>query len=159
MSADAGNAAGGLYRAELLEHSRHPVGAAKLGRDAPGIVRKVNPACGDEVRLRLVRGPEGRIVAVEHETRGCAVCVASASMLAAEVAARGVAGGMSDAEALAREKTVLDRLKSGGLAADDGALQALNGLARFPARLACARLAWETFAEAATPPPPPALDI
>lgn len=143
----AGNGAAGLYREELLRHAKAPAGAAAVGRDEAGCVRKVNPACGDEVRLRLVRGADGRIVAVEHQTRGCAICVASASMLAAEVAAHG--GGLSAAEAAERAKAVFGRLEAGAFGEEDGALQSLNGLAKFPARKACARLAWEAFTEAA----------
>jgi len=142
----AGNGAAGLYREELLQHAKAPAGAASVGRDEAGCVRKVNPACGDEVRLRLVRGADGRIVAVEHQTRGCAICVASASMLATEVAAK---GGWTAAEAAARAEAVFVRLEAGAFGVEDGALQALNGLVKFPARKACARLAWEAFAEAA----------
>lgn len=146
MTADRANGAAGLYREELLRHAKAPAGAATVGRDEAGCVRKVNPACGDEVRLRLVRDGAGRIARVEHQTRGCAVCVASASMLAEAAAAH---GGWTAEEAAARAESFFGRLEAGAFGEEDGALQALNGLAKFPARLACARLAWEALLEAA----------
>ena len=137
---------GGIYWAELLEHARNPAGCATIARDEAGTFRKINPACGDEVRLRLVKDATGLIVRVEHQTRGCAICVASASMLATEVSAH---GGMTPADAFARAAEVSDRLATGRFEPTDGPLQALAPVSRFPARLACARLAWTTLADAA----------
>lgn len=149
MMPDAPSSPAGLYRDVLLRHAKNPEGAAVIPPDAPDAVRKVNPACGDEVRLRLVKDADGRILRLEHQTRGCAVCIASASMMAHEVNAR---GGMSPADALARCAEVSSRLATGDFSPADGPLQALAPLARYPARIACARLALEAFA-AALPAP------
>lgn len=149
MTPAASTSAAGLYRDELLRHAKNPEGVAVIAPDDPDAVRKVNPACGDEVRIRLVKDGEGRIMRVEHQTRGCAVCTASASMLAHEVNAR---GGMFPSDALARYTEVTVRLATGDFSLADGPLQALAPLARYPARIVCARLAWEAFAAAANSP-------
>ncbi len=141
----AASSSSGIYRDELLRHAKNPEGAAVIAPDDPDAVRKVNPACGDEVRLRLTKDAEGRILRVEHQTRGCAVCIASASMLAHEVKAQ---GGMLPADALARCEEVTKRLATGDFSPADGPLQALTPLSRYPARITCARLAWEAFAAA-----------
>ena len=145
MTSATSTSAAGLYRDELLRHAKNPEGIAEIAADDPDAVRKVNPACGDEVRMRVIKDGEGRILRVEHQTRGCAICIASASMLAHEVNAR---GGMLPDEARARCAEVVTRLATGDFVLEDGPLQALAPLAKYPARIACARLAWEALGEA-----------
>ena len=145
MMPAASSSASGLYRDELLRHAKNPEGIAEIAADDPDAVRKVNPACGDEVRMRVIKDGEGRILRVEHQTRGCSVCIASASLLAHEVNAR---GGLQPDEARARCADVATRLATGDFTPDDGPLQALAPLARYPARIACARLAWEALGKA-----------
>lgn len=67
------------YSAKVLDHYRHPRNAGKLARSTHK-AEEVNLVCGDEtvIYLHLV---DGIINDASHETRGCAIAVASASML------------------------------------------------------------------------------
>jgi len=134
-----------LYREALLAHARQPVGAAKIPRGEESS-RRVNAACGDEVRWLVAFAPDGTLSSAVHDTLGCAVCTASASILA------GKAPGLAPGAVRALADDFSARLASGTFSGDDPALAALNGLAAHPARLACALLPWESLL-AALPSP------
>lgn len=68
-----------LYQQAIKELAKAAHGAGKL--DAPdGEASLDNPLCGDRVRMQVAR-KHGRIVAIGHETKGCLLCRASASIL------------------------------------------------------------------------------
>ncbi|MBR6022005.1 MAG: iron-sulfur cluster assembly scaffold protein [Kiritimatiellae bacterium] len=122
-----------LYRADLLDHAAHPRHAARIppGEESS---RLVNSACGDTVRWRLSFAPDGAIASAVHDTQGCAICTAAASLLAERVP------GLSPADARALLADLETRLRSATLPPEPPALAALNALATRPARLPCALL-------------------
>lgn len=134
-----------LYQAVLLEHHKTPRHYGALETRTHGAVA-YNPLCGDRVEVHLHLDGAGRVAAVGFEAAACAICTASASMMAEAVSGREVAR-------LAALRERLEALLTRGAAADpdleaDGPLAALAGVADFPSRLRCARLPWEA-AEAA----------
>jgi nitrogen fixation NifU-like protein len=134
-----------LYQRLILDHSRHPRNAGALpARSASGVrvARGDNPVCGDRVVVSVVLDGD-RIADVRFEGSGCAISVASASMMTEAIRGR----TRAEADALRQQ---LERLVSGEPAADVererlGDLVALGGVARFPVRRKCARLAWQTL--------------
>src|SRR3546814_9384850 len=69
-----------LYQEVILDHGRHP----RNHRHPPAANRQArgyNPLCGDQVTIYLQTDAEGRIVDVAFEGRGCAISMASASMM------------------------------------------------------------------------------
>ena len=69
-----------LYRERMLEHFRHP--RHRGGLEGMSVVgRGAIPICGDEVEVGICHG-DGVPLAVRFRGRGCAVCIASASMMA-----------------------------------------------------------------------------
>jgi len=72
-----------LYQQAIKELARAAHGAGRLSQPTAS-VRCDNALCGDRVTLDL-RIEAGIIVGVAHETRGCLLCRASASLLAQEV--------------------------------------------------------------------------
>ncbi len=130
----------GLYEAALLDHAKHPRNFGPLP-GADRVAEGSNPLCGDELTLRL-RVCGGRIEEIAFEGQGCAVCLGSTSMMT--VAAR----GLSEAEALELMRRVHALVRGGGDPANLGDLAALGGVARFPARAACALLGWRALASA-----------
>jgi nitrogen fixation NifU-like protein len=133
--------AGDLYGKELVEHGNQPRNRRKLTRtDATSL--RTNPACGDELRISAtVEGD--KLADVVFEGDGCLVCLASASMLTERVR------GKSKAEALALADAARTYFsKIGEPPASMPELAAFSGLARFPVRRACARLAWDALASA-----------
>ncbi|MGD8498684.1 MAG: SUF system NifU family Fe-S cluster assembly protein [Chromatiales bacterium] len=129
-----------LYQELILDHKRHP----RNFREMPEATRAVdghNPLCGDHLRL-YVKLDGDRIADVSFIGNGCAISVASASMLTENLKGKTVA----EAEAmfqnmhdlLTREDAAVDVAKLGKL----GVLQ---GVRDYPTRVKCATLSWHTL--------------
>lgn len=73
-----------LYREEILDHYQNPRNFGKIA-DADAYVRQTNPLCGDDIeislRLRLGQGGKGFVDDIKFQGKGCAICLAAASML------------------------------------------------------------------------------
>jgi len=106
-----------LYRENILDHYRYPRNKGHL--DNPDIhYHDVNPFCGDEITLEL-KVEDDRIVDVAFEGKGCAISMASASMLTEEI-----------------EGMTLDEVK----ALDKDFIVEMLGIQIGPVRLKCALL-------------------
>lgn len=124
-----------LYREVVLQHNRRPRRFGTLEpRSHEGCGAR--PSCGDALCVHL-RVAEGRITAYAFAGEGCAVAVATASMLG------GLVEGAPVAAAAALREPFVAML--GGAAPEPvlGELAALAGLAAHPARHACALLAFD----------------
>ena len=130
-----------LYQDIVLEHHAHPRHAGPLAA-ATHHARLDNPLCGDRITLHL-RLEGDRIAEAGFEGDGCAISIASASLLATMVAD----GTIEEARAIDAE---LRRLLARGEAnrARLGDLVALEGTRLFPSRIQCATLAWDALARA-----------
>ena len=124
-----------LYREVILDHYKNPRGHGVM-EDADAQAEGVNPLCGDELILHLRLGD--RIDAVSFEGAGCAVCIASASMMTLAVK------GSTAAEASRLMQRVRE-LVAGGDGANLGELESLKGVTQYPARRKCALLAWRAL--------------
>jgi nitrogen fixation NifU-like protein len=129
-----------LYRELILDHARNPRHFGKLA-DASHEAEGINPLCGDKLKLYLRIGDGGEIGDAAFEGSGCAISVASASLLTDTVI------GMPVTEALQFFETIVaalsgtdDRPKT-----DLGKLAALQGVREFPSRVKCATLAWHAL--------------
>ena len=131
-----------LYRDTVLDHFRSPRGRKSLDRvDLSRLGH--NPVCGDRLSLSL-KFDGDRISDVAVETKGCAISVASGSMLAEML------GGMTKEEARKLAET-FRAIMHGQPAPKDidlGDLDALEGVRNFPVRVKCALLAWMTLLDA-----------
>jgi nitrogen fixation NifU-like protein len=128
-----------LYQEIILDHARRPLNRGPL-EDATVTVPAENPTCGDEVTLQL-RVAAGRIEDARFTGQGCAICMASASMMT-----RAVKGKPCD-EAGALFQKVHDGIQGAG-DMPKGEISALAGVKEFPQRVKCALLAWEALREA-----------
>jgi nitrogen fixation protein NifU and related proteins len=132
-----------LYQEIILDHYRKPRGRG-LREPFSAQAHHVNPTCGDEIDIRVRL--DGAIVAdVSYEGLGCSISQASASVLHELVVGRPVP------DALARVDMFTD-LVAGRAAPDEDALEdavAFAGVAKYPARVKCALLAWMAFKDAA----------
>ena len=145
-----------LYQRVLLDHSRNPRNSGALPPQSASGARTArgdNPVCGDRLTLAVVLEGD-RIVDARFEGSGCAISVASASMMTEAIQGR----TRAEADAIRGQ---VERLVSGEAPADLGGealgdLMALGGVARFPVRRKCARLAWETLKAALDDDPAPA---
>ncbi|MEO8083690.1 MAG: Fe-S cluster assembly sulfur transfer protein SufU [Ardenticatenales bacterium] len=153
-----------LYQTLIVEHSRHPHHRGTLDGDAVRHAEGDNPLCGDHVTVYL-RVEDDRIVDVTFDGDGCAISVASASMMCDAVVGRTVdeanelftdvhdmvvgasaQGGAGEVRHRAEVDDEDDALDASLDAL--GPLAALSGVRRFPMRVKCATLAWHTLRSA-----------
>lgn len=135
---DADGELAGLYRRSVLEHSRSPRNFRRLAA-ADHQATGHNPLCGDKVTVYLGTGPGGVIADAAFEATGCAISLASASMLTEQVRGRTGAG------ALTLAADVAAMLAPDSQAVAPGELAALAGVRNYPSRVRCALLPWKTL--------------
>jgi nitrogen fixation NifU-like protein len=148
-----------LYRELILDHAKNPRHFGSLD-DATHSAEGVNPLCGDKLKIYFTIGDDNRISDARFEGSGCAISVASASLLTDTVI------GLSTDRALAYFRTMVERLaqrRSEGAEGeaplgdiDLGKLRALEGVKDFPSRVKCATLAWHALNSALKGDPKPA---
>lgn len=129
-----------LYHQAIMERAKQPVGAGRL--EAPDATVTIdNPLCGDRVTLDL-KLTNGTIAAVGHQVRGCALCQASASVIAA------TAVGQKPAAALAGREALRGVLGGGEAGEPWMALGIFAPVKRHKSRHDCVLLPFEALARA-----------
>ena len=139
-----------LYREIILDHYRTPRNRGELPPPAAHAVGH-NPLCGDEIDVYLTVGGD-TVTDVKVGGQGCSISQSSASMMSQAVKGRSIAEvralvrrfkGMMSIEEEAPEGETIDQadIKLGDL-------EALQGVVKFPVRIKCATLAWNTLIEA-----------
>ncbi len=147
-----------LYREIILDHYRNPRNRGELPVPPAHRVEGFNPLCGDEVVIYFVLEGD-RVADVRISGQGCSISQSSASMMSAAVKGKTV----EEARALTRafkammsiHEQSLDRPTDGAegdgeaVAPDPnvklGDLEALQGVVKFPVRIKCATLSWNTL--------------
>lgn len=136
-----------MYQEVILDHYRSPHGRG-LRDPYDAEVMHVNPTCGDEItlRVRMSAGDDPIIEDVSYWSQGCSISQASASVLFDEVEGEPVSKAFETLDAL------VELMHSKGQAEPDeellGDLVAFEGVAKFPARVKCALLAWMALKDA-----------
>ena len=131
-----------LYRDVILDHYRTPRGRDPIPE--PTVVNEgTNPLCGDEVTVAAKLGA-GNIERVHVHGRGCSISTASGSMMAEVL--RGKSGEQAKATIAAFKRLMHGETWPAHL--DEGDLDALEGVAKFPVRIKCALLPWTTLEDA-----------
>ena len=131
-----------IYRRKVLDHSKQPHNcrrSAEANRTATGF----NPLCGDKITVFLNLENDAA-EDICFEGTGCAICIASASMMT-----EAVMGNNTDAirKLSANVEQMLD-CTDAAPTAELGDLQALAGVRHYPSRIKCARLPWVTLEQA-----------
>jgi nitrogen fixation NifU-like protein len=128
-----------LYQEMILDHYRRPRNKGTL-ENADASVEMKNPLCGDEIGLQVSFDGD-QISEVKFSGRGCSISQASASMMTQ------LLKGKTRAEIESIRTRFRDLMLGSGEAVTDelGPLRALSGVARFPARVKCALLAWNAL--------------
>ena len=137
-----------LYQDIILEHGKSPRNLGKCkgySHDAKGY----NPLCGDKVHVYLKLDKEKKVEGLTFEGDGCAISLASASIMTELVK------GRSFDEAKEIMNAFLDMIKntseiqSNHLDEDQKTkLMSLSGVNQFPMRVKCATLSWHTLVSA-----------
>jgi nitrogen fixation NifU-like protein len=162
-----------LYREIILDHYRSPRNRGELPAPPAHRVEGFNPLCGDEVVVYALI-EDGAVTDVRFAGQGCSISQSSASLMSAAVKGKQVTevrdlirmfkGMMSVHEARLGDGDGSDRGGPAGngtdpdtSAAEDalltdpdalGELAALQGVVKFPVRIKCATLGWNTLAQA-----------
>lgn len=152
-----------LYREILLDHYRNPRHRGEL--EVPPAIRAegFNPLCGDEVIVYVDVDPDDMVQAVAIGGQGCSISQSSASMMAVGIKGKPVA----EVRKLVRAFKSMMSIHSHEIGGDDeedddesgagedgsgnvklGDLEALRGVVKFPVRIKCATLSWNTLIQA-----------
>lgn len=127
----------------LVDHSQFPRHHGSLDHSSHRAEGE-NPLCGDRVRLELDIDEGGHINAARFTATGCAISVASASIMTDAIQ------GLGKAQALELFGQVHHMLTTGhhDSATGQADLDALRLVNRFPLRVKCATLCWHTLRQA-----------
>ena len=137
-----------LYQEIILDHGKNPRNLRRtenFNKDAKGH----NPLCGDKVHVYLKLNENKKIEDISFEGQGCAISMASASIMTdlvkgkEEFEVKEIANDFLD---MIKEK---DQLNSNILNEDDKTkLMCLSGVKQYPMRVKCATLSWHTLTSA-----------
>lgn len=164
-----------LYREIILDHYRNPRNRGELPVPPAHRVEGFNPLCGDEIVVYLDVDDEGRVDDIRISGQGCSISQSSASMMSSAVKGKTV----DEVRDLTKAFKAMMSIHESSLEGDGegsgepsevpevklGDLEALRGVVKFPVRIKCATLAWNTLAQGldeatgedpsgATSPPP-----
>lgn len=130
-----------LYQEVLLDHYRSPRNRGRL-ESATGTAEGHNPLCGDRIAVDVgIERGSGRLAAIAFEGSGCAISIASASLMTEAVS------GLPESEI----EALFERFRKAVTGDPEADLEALgklavfHGVREFPMRVKCATLAWHTL--------------
>lgn len=129
-----------LYRDIILDHFRSPRNYGRIER-ADVCVQGSNPLCGDELEIFITL--DGAIIKdIKTVAKGCAISCASLSMMTEAIKDKSA----DTAEYIANSfKALLLSSNSQGLPEGFEELRSLEGVKKYPVRIKCAILCWETL--------------
>jgi len=138
-----------LYREIILDHYKSPRNRGELATPPAVSAQGHNPLCGDEITV-YVQLDGDTVSDIKVGGSGCSISQSSASMMSQAVKGKSV----DDVKAIVRRFKGMMSIDT----EDDsplpdvklGDLEALQGVVKFPVRIKCATLAWNTLTEALT---------
>jgi nitrogen fixation NifU-like protein len=144
-----------LYREIILDHYRNPRNRGELESPPAERAEGFNPLCGDEIVIYFDVDADGTIADIKITGQGCSISQSSASMMSAAVKGKTV----DEVRDLTRAFKAMMSIHESSLDGDEteldddvpdvklGDLEALRGVVKFPVRIKCATLAWNTLAQ------------
>ena len=150
-----------LYREIILDHYRNPRNRGELACPPARRAEGYNPLCGDEIVVYVDLDGDGRVTDLKIGGQGCSISQSSASMMSQAVIGRTVEEirtlNTAFKALMTIHETRLEGDEGDGSGTDTpvpdpevslGELAALQGVVKFPVRIKCATLAWNTLTEA-----------
>lgn len=149
-----------LYREIILDHYRNPRNRGELATPPAHRVEGFNPLCGDEIVVYVRLDDDERVEDIKIGGQGCSISQSSASMMSAAVKGKTL-DEVRDLTRAFKAMMSIHEQEIGGEgdeaeAGDDavpaeevrlGDLEALRGVVKFPVRIKCATLSWNTLAQ------------
>lgn len=136
-----------LYRELILDHAKKPRHFGKLD-DATHVAEGINPLCGDKLQMYFSVDADNKISDARFEGSGCAISVASASLLTETVIGLDTERALQFFAAMVRRLSGQPDERTSSGVVDDidlGKLRALEGVKEYPSRVKCATLAWHAL--------------
>jgi nitrogen fixation protein NifU and related proteins len=131
-----------LYRSVIMDHYKNPRNKGSLEENSVTIDMN-NPTCGDRIHLTLKLN-DGIVEAAKFDGEGCSISMSSASMMTQIVKGKKLEEALELAD-------IFSKMMLGEDFDDEkydlGDVEALQGVAKFPARIKCATLAWKAMAK------------
>jgi nitrogen fixation NifU-like protein len=142
-----------LYREIILDHYRTPRNRGELETPPATRAEGFNPLCGDEIVVYVDVDDAGTISDVKIGGQGCSISQSSASMMSAAIKGKSVTEARDLVRAFKQMMSIHESGLDGELdeidiEADLGDLEALRGVVKFPVRIKCATLSWNTLVQA-----------
>jgi nitrogen fixation NifU-like protein len=137
-----------LYREVILDHNRRPRNFGELS-DANRVIEGVNPLCGDKMTL-YVKVADGKVQDISFKGTGCAISVASSSLMTERVNGATVTASL---ELFDKVHDLLTGAHAHEPPEDLDKLAALGGVREYPTRVKCASLAWHALKAAVADDP------
>ena len=135
-----------LYREIILDHYRTPCNRGEL--DPPALSADGhNPLCGDEIRIS-VAVQDGVVTDVRFSGSGCSISQSSASMMTSAIKGKPVEQVKSIVRRFKQMMTIDEEDSEIDESINLGDLEALQGVVKFPVRIKCATLGWNTLLDA-----------
>lgn len=129
-----------LYRQVIIDHYKHPRNKGTFD-DNSLTIEMNNPTCGDRIFLQFKL--DGDIVEdIKFTGEGCSISMASASMMTEAIKGKKIEQALQLAE-LFSQMMMGEDVDVDAFGLDD--IEALQGVAEFPARIKCATLAWKAM--------------
>ena len=135
-----------LYREIILDHYRTPRNRGEL--DPPALFADGhNPLCGDEIRIS-VSVQDGVVTDVRFSGSGCSISQSSASMMTSAIKGKPVEQVKSIVRRFKQMMTIDEEDSEIDESINLGDLEALQGVVKYPVRIKCATLGWNTLLDA-----------
>ncbi len=145
-----------LYKEIILDHYKNPRNQGELSVPPAIMEEGFNPLCGDEVKVYVLT--DGDLIKdIRIDGQGCSISQASGSMMAESVIDKTLEEAKNLIERFKEMMSVHEsNMDSEELSEDNdenslGDLQALKGVVKYPVRIKCATLGWNTFDQIITP--------
>jgi nitrogen fixation NifU-like protein len=140
-----------LYREIILDHYKNQRNSVKKLGELPvppaHFVEGYNPLCGDDIKV-FVLVEHGVVQDIRIDGHGCSISQSSASMMSTAVKGKPVDEARATIGAFKRMLSVgEDEADEPAPEVKLGDLEALQGVTKFPTRIKCATLAWNTLAQ------------
>ncbi|MCP3028252.1 Fe-S cluster assembly sulfur transfer protein SufU [Halobacillus sp. A5] len=129
-----------LYRQVIMDHYKNPRNRGSVEGDHLTVDMN-NPTCGDRIQLQL-QVEDDVVQDAKFDGEGCSISMSSASMMTQAIKGRSVDDAL-------KMSHIFSEMMLGNEVDDDnldlGDIEALQGVAKFPARIKCATLAWKAM--------------
>src|SRR5580704_10438315 len=134
-----------LYRETILDHYHHPRNRGVID-DATAVVEGINPLCGDELTLYM-QVDDGKIKDIKLNAKGCSINTASGSMMSEAVIGQSLEQAGKTIEAF-KEMMLEKRKEDISLPEGMEELESLQGVKKYPVRIKCVLLPWNSLLQA-----------